>query len=94
MRGAIPRKTVRPAPNGPGIDFLDDLYHAHWRLKIIKHLLEAHRASPWKGNVSWRLQEADYLQRLASAEDQLLLCRRKMATYQQTQVAAYTREAS
>jgi hypothetical protein len=78
----------------PELTLLDDLYHAHWRLKIIRHLLEAHRASPWKGNVSWRLQEADYLQRLASAEDQLLLCRRKMATYQQTQVDAYAREAS
>ena len=65
----------------PELTHLDDLYHAHWRLKITKHLLEAHRASPWKGSIAWRLQEADYLQRMASAEDQLLLCRRKLAAF-------------
>ncbi len=69
----------------PELTHLDDLYHAHWRVKIIKHLLEAHRASPWKGSVAWRLQEADYLQRLASADDQLMLCRRKLADFHQRQ---------
>jgi hypothetical protein len=71
----------------PELSHLDDIYHAHWRVKIIKHLMEAHRASPWKGSVTWRLQEADYLQQLASADDQLVLSRRKLADFHQRQEA-------
>ena len=82
------RKTAQPRMD-PELTYLDDLYHAHWRLKIVKHLLNTHRASPWKGSVAWRLEEADYLQRLTSAEDQLILCRRKLAAFhlQQEEVA-------
>jgi hypothetical protein len=78
----------------PELTHLDDLYHAHWRLKIIRHLLTTHRASPWKGSVTWRLQEADYLQRLSSAEDQLVLCRRKLADFHQRQEEAFRRRAA
>jgi hypothetical protein len=50
---------------------LDDLAHAHWRVRFLRNLLEVHRALPQSTSYDWLLQEADYLERIALAERDL-----------------------
>lgn len=50
---------------------LDDLAHAHWRVRFLKNLLQVHRSIPQRTSYDWLLQEADYLQRIALAEREL-----------------------
>jgi hypothetical protein len=59
---------MKPAPQR-----LDDLAHAHWRVKFLKNLLEVHRAIPQRSSHDWLLQETDYVQRLIQAEKDLAL---------------------
>ncbi|HSI61579.1 MAG TPA: hypothetical protein VLE43_00635 [Candidatus Saccharimonadia bacterium] len=50
---------------------LDDLAHAHWRVRFLKNLFEVHRSIPQRSSYDWLLQEADYMQRIALAEREL-----------------------
>jgi hypothetical protein len=63
---------------------LDDLAHAHWRVRFLKNLLEVHRSIPQRSSYDWLLQEADYLQRIALAERELS---KRMGTPSSRQVA-------
>ncbi|RBP40515.1 hypothetical protein DES53_108222 [Roseimicrobium gellanilyticum] len=63
----------------PHIHALDNLEHAHWKVNFIRHLLQAHLVSPWKGTREWQEQHADFLHRLAAAEDELSICRKALA---------------
>ncbi|QIF04671.1 hypothetical protein [Roseimicrobium sp. ORNL1] len=59
---------MKPAPQR-----LDDLAHAHWRVKFLKNLLEVHRSIPKRSGNDWLLQEADYVQRIVQAEREIAL---------------------
>lgn len=52
---------------------LDNLAHARWRVNFVRSLLQAHRASPWKGTQEWQERHGDMLHQLASAEDEVKL---------------------
>lgn len=66
----------------PRIHALDNLEHAQWKVNFIRHLLQAHLASPWKGTSEWQAQRAEFLLRLASAEDELSVCKKAPAILQ------------
>jgi hypothetical protein len=66
----------------PHIHALDNLEHAQWKVNFIRHLLQAHLASPWKGTREWQLQHAEFLLRLSTAEDELALCKKAPAILQ------------
>jgi hypothetical protein len=80
----------------PHIHALNNLEHAHWKVNFIRHLLQAHLASPWKGTREWQAQHAEYLHRLATAEDELAICERAPAILQKgvegTRVSSGARE--
>jgi uncharacterized protein HemX len=50
----------------------DQLSHAQWRVRFLKSLLKVHRSIPQWTSYDWLLQEADYLQRIAQAERELV----------------------
>ncbi len=56
---------------------LDNLAHAHWRVKFLKRLLDVHRACANRTNTEWLLEEANLLQRIAAADDELTLRKRE-----------------
>lgn len=66
----------------PQLHALDNLEHAHWRVNFVRHLLQAHLASPWKGTREWQAQHADFLHQLAAAEDELAICKKTPAIIQ------------
>lgn len=76
----------------PHIHALNNLEHAHWKVSFIRHLLRAHLASPWKGTHEWKTQHAEFLHRLAAAEDELAICERAPAILQR--IVEGTRETS
>jgi DNA repair ATPase RecN len=63
---------------------LGNLAHARWRVNFIRNLLQAHRASPWKGTQEWQERHAEMLHQLASAEDEVKLCEKSAKTLEST----------
>jgi hypothetical protein len=59
----------------PRTHAFDNLAHARWRVNFIRHLLHAHLASPWIHTREWQEQHAEFLHRLAAAEDELKICK-------------------
>jgi hypothetical protein len=55
------------------------LEHAQWRVRFARSLLDVHQHCVDTTNESWWLEEADLLQRLASAEEELALQKREKA---------------
>lgn len=63
---------------------LDNVAHARWRVSFIRSLLQAHRASPWKGAQEWQERHAEILHQLASAEDEVKLYQQSVKTLEPT----------
>jgi hypothetical protein len=51
--------------------FREDLEHARWRVRFVRRLLDVHQNCMGSGDQKWWLEEADLLQQLAAAEDDL-----------------------
>lgn len=49
----------------------DNLEHARWRVRFVRSLLDAHQYCMDATRNEWWIEEADLLQRLAAAEDEL-----------------------
>jgi hypothetical protein len=50
-----------------------NLEHAQWRVRFVRSLLDVHQHCVDTTNESWWLEEANLLQRLAAAEEELVL---------------------
>jgi hypothetical protein len=51
----------------------EDLDHARWRVRFVRRLLDVHQNCVDTHNQKWWLEEADLLQQLAAAEDDLAI---------------------
>ena len=56
-----------------------NLEHAQWRVRFVRSLLDTHQHCVDTHSKGWWLKEAELLQRLAAAEDDLTMQMRRCA---------------
>jgi hypothetical protein len=63
----------------PCLRHKDNLEHARWRVRFVRSLLDVHQHCVDTTREQWWIEEADLLQRLAAAEEELALQRQGKA---------------